>query len=42
LAEGRRSFWRIGLSPILQKKLSLSALCVSNESSALEDEWAVK
>jgi hypothetical protein len=34
--------WRIGLSPILQKKIpSLSVLCASNESS-VKDEWAVK
>ena len=41
---GRRpgGFWRIGLSPILQKKTpSLRELCVSNESWFGWDEWAV-
>jgi hypothetical protein len=34
-------FWRIGVSPILQKSFSLCDLRVSKESSFFEDEWAV-
>jgi hypothetical protein len=38
----KRLFWRIGLSPILQKWFHLRDLCVSSESLPFEDERAVR
>jgi hypothetical protein len=35
-------FWRIGLSPILQKQHPLLAAFASRTSHVLRDEWAVK
>ena len=38
----KKLFWRIGLSPILQKSFSLCDLRASSESFPFEDERAVK